>query len=121
MSDVDASSSQPYVLLLSWTDQTATDWAQLAAGEDEPADREQQIKDALETIDGELIGLYWILGQWDMVVIVRAPSAEQVGAFAMGLSRGAGVRTITMPAFDGTSANRIRAQAQICCDRIIGK
>jgi uncharacterized protein with GYD domain len=102
-----------YVLLTTWTDAGVSSYADLAASDDLPLQRRQRIEQGLAAVNGELIGTYWTLGTYDMVLIVNAASNEEIGGFALALSQ-EGARTVTMPAFDAEAAKNVLATAKLC-------
>ncbi len=63
-----------------------------------PERTERAIK-GLEEMGGKLIGLYSVLGEYDMVGIAEAPSAEVAMAFLLALGADGNVRTTTFRAF----------------------
>jgi uncharacterized protein with GYD domain len=109
-----AAHAQHYVLLVSWTDEAPT-IAELAQGDPPtPKDRELKIKAGLQAVrGGELIALYWTLGPYDMVALVKADSAVDVAGLSLALGQQA-LRTITMPAFDPESASDVFERAKLC-------
>jgi uncharacterized protein with GYD domain len=54
---------------------------------------------ALEGMGGRFIGIWWLLGQYDGVVIVEAPSDEVATRFLMATGMQGNIRTVTMRAF----------------------
>jgi uncharacterized protein with GYD domain len=48
-----------------------------------PSDRPAAIREALESVGGELDALYWMLGQYDGLVLASAPDARAITAVMM--------------------------------------
>ena len=54
---------------------------------------------ALEGMGGRFIGIWWLLGQYDGVVIVEAPDDATVTRFLMATGMQGNIRTTTMRAY----------------------
>lgn len=54
---------------------------------------------ALEGMGGRFIGIWWLHGQYDGIVILEAPDDETVTKFAMATGIQGNIRTTTMRAF----------------------
>jgi uncharacterized protein with GYD domain len=48
-----------------------------------PSDRPAAVREALESVGGELDALYWMLGQYDGLVLASAPDARAITAVMM--------------------------------------
>ena len=57
-------------------------------------------KKAMEAMGIKLLAFYVVLGEWDYVAFVEAPSDEGGMTFLLGLGGQGYVRTTTMKAFD---------------------
>lgn len=81
-----------YIMLMKWTDQGIKDVKNL------PQRFQESIK-ALETLGGKVVGVYAVMGEYDLVAIGEAPNDEVAMTFAVGLSVQGNVRTTTLKAF----------------------
>jgi uncharacterized protein with GYD domain len=81
-----------YVTLFNFTEQG------IRNVKDSP-DRAKAAAKALESMGGRFIGIWWLLGQYDGVVVMEAPNDEVVTQFAMATGMQGNVRTVTMRAF----------------------
>jgi uncharacterized protein with GYD domain len=61
----------------------------------------------LEQMGGKLIGVYSVLGEYDLVAIAEAPSDEIAMAYLLALGADGNVRTTTMKAFTWEEAAAI--------------
>jgi uncharacterized protein with GYD domain len=72
-------------------------------------ERTQMIKKAAEAAGGRVIGVWWLMGKYDGILISEAPSE----AAAMGQLIASGMqgntRTLTMPAFSEDEMSKILA------------
>lgn len=93
-----------YVLLGTWTEQGAKDFANAPA-------RARANAEAAAAMGGRIVATYWTMGKYDFVAIVEAPDDESmsVGALA-NLARG-NVRSVTMRAFTEPEFEAIVARA----------
>jgi uncharacterized protein with GYD domain len=48
-----------------------------------PSDRPAAVREALESVGGELDALYWMLGQYDGLLLATAPDARAITAVMM--------------------------------------
>jgi uncharacterized protein with GYD domain len=48
-----------------------------------PSDRPAAVREALESVGGELDALYWMLGQYDGLLLASAPDAQAIAAVMM--------------------------------------
>jgi uncharacterized protein with GYD domain len=55
-----------------------------------PSDRAAAVREALESVGGELDALYWMLGQYDGLVLASAPDTRAMTAVMMAAA-GSGV------------------------------
>lgn len=92
-----------FVSLINWTDQGI-----------------KAFKDSVERADafsalvakngGKVVGLYWTLGEYDLVSITEAPDAETATAVLLQVGSLGNVRSTTMEAFDRDAFQRIIAK-----------
>jgi uncharacterized protein with GYD domain len=54
-----------------------------------PSDRPAAVREALESVGGELDALYWMLGQYDGLLLASAPDGHSIAA-AMMAAAGSG-------------------------------
>jgi len=57
-------------------------------------------QEAMEAVGIKLLAFYLVMGEWDYVAFVEAPSDEVGMPFLLGLGGQGYVRTTTMKAFD---------------------
>ncbi len=81
-----------YVTLYKFTDQG------VKAVKESPARAEAATK-ALEAMGGKMLGLYWVMGEYDLIGFGEAPNDDVAMTFALGLSAAGNVRTTTIKAF----------------------
>jgi uncharacterized protein with GYD domain len=56
---------------------------------------------------GELLNLFWTLGEYDLVLVVDVNSAERAGGLALGLGTRIGMATTTLTAFDAQALQSV--------------
>jgi uncharacterized protein with GYD domain len=83
---------QTYVILYKFTDQGIKNI------KDIPRLMEDNIKN-FEATGGKVIGVYTLMGEYDIISIGEAPSDEIVMTFLMALGARGNVRTTTLKAF----------------------
>lgn len=71
--------------------------------------RAREVEKALEAMGGRKIGVWWTLGQYDLVFISEAPDEEAFTRLLMQVGMLGNVRTITMRAFSEEETERIVA------------
>jgi uncharacterized protein with GYD domain len=81
-----------YITLYKFTDQG------IKAVKESTARAEAATK-ALEAMGGKLLGLYYVMGEYDLIGIGEAPNDDVAMVFALGLSSAGNVRTTTLKAF----------------------
>lgn len=81
-----------YIGLLKFTDQGSKDIMNA------PARIEEGIK-LYEKMGGKVIGVYMVMGEYDIITIGECPSDEGQTAFALALSSQGNVKTTTLKAF----------------------
>ena len=67
---------------------------------DEMADRLEASTQMIEAMGATLIASYWLMGRYDLGVIVEAPNDETVSRIALAVAKQGIARTETMRAFD---------------------
>jgi uncharacterized protein with GYD domain len=82
-----------YVLLLNFTEQG------VAAIQDSPK-RAEAFDKLVAKHGGKVEQQFWTMGSYDGVVVLTAPSDEDVSAVALSLVRADNVRSTTLRAFD---------------------
>lgn len=81
-----------YITLGNWTAQG------IGAVKDSPS-RVQAARQAAKQLGGEIKAFYLVMGRYDWVVILEAPSDESVARFLLGLGAQGNARTETLRAF----------------------
>jgi uncharacterized protein with GYD domain len=89
-----------FVSLVHWTEQGVK-------GFRESGTRADAFASLVEKQGGSVKGIYWTLGEYDLVVITEAPDAETVTATLLELGAIGNVRTTTLQAFDRAGFERI--------------
>lgn len=89
-----------YILLVKWTEQGISKI-------NESADRYNSFKTSLEKAGGKLIGGYYTLGEYDMVIIIEAPNDETVMSLMLKAGSAGNVRTKTLKAFTANEGMKI--------------
>ena len=78
-----------------------------------PHDRREVIKRAVETAGGKLHALYFSLGEFDVLTIQEWPDAESAAAFAVAVgSSDAVTRTMTTQLFTSEQGMNVMGAAQ---------
>src|SRR5919108_3256985 len=81
-----------YIMLVNWTQQGISDIK-------ESPTRFDAFKQSLEQAGGQLKSFYLVMGQYDMVCIVEAPSDEVVAKLGLASGAKGSIRTHTLRAF----------------------
>jgi uncharacterized protein with GYD domain len=89
-----------YVLLIKWTEQGINKIQ-------ESANRYNSFKTSLEKAGGKMVGGYYTFGEYDVVIIIEAPSDEIVMSLMLKAGSAGNVRTKTMKAFAAEDAWKI--------------
>ena len=89
-----------YVTLINFTDQG------IRAAKD-TVKRARAAAQAAEAAGGRFIGVWWLLGPYDEIVIAEAPDDETATRFALAIGMQGNVRTMTMRAFSEEEMERI--------------
>jgi len=92
-----------FVSLVSWTEQGIKNFKESPA-------RADAFAQLVAKNGGTVKGLWWTLGQYDLVAITEAPDAESATAVLLQLGAAGSVRTVTMQAFDREAIERIIAK-----------
>jgi uncharacterized protein with GYD domain len=82
-----------YLSLLTWTDQG------LRNAKD-TLNRASTARQAFTSKGAKIIDIYWLLGQYDLVVIFEAPDDETATRLLMTLGMQGNIRSATMRAFN---------------------
>ena len=91
-----------YITLARWTQQGAE------RIKESPA-RLDAFKQLVKSAGGEVKGFYMVTGQYDMVLIIEAPSDEVVAKVALATASKGGVRTESLRAFTEDEYRKIIA------------
>jgi uncharacterized protein with GYD domain len=89
-----------FVSLVHWTEQGVKAFR-------ESGTRADAFASLVEKRGGTVKGMYWTLGEYDLVVITELPDAETVTATLLELGALGNVRTTTLQAFDRAGFERI--------------
>jgi uncharacterized protein with GYD domain len=82
-----------FVSLINWTDQGIKNFR-------ESAKRADAFAELVAKSGGSVKGIYWTLGEYDLVAITEAPDAESATAVLLQVGALGNVRTTTLQAFD---------------------
>ncbi len=89
-----------YAILMNFTDQGIRD----VKG---TTQRTAENVKALESMGGKVLGVYYAIGQYDLVSIGEAPSDDVLAAFLFKLGSAGNVRTTTLKLFSVDEAKSI--------------
>lgn len=92
-----------FVSLINWTDQGIKAFK-------ESAERADAFVALVEKNGGKVVGLYWTLGEYDLVSITEAPDAATATAVLLQVGSLGNVRSSTMQAFDRDTFQAIVAK-----------
>ena len=81
-----------YITLINFTEQGIKD-------SKNAVNRARAVEKAIEAVGGRKIGVWWTLGQYDMVYIAEGPDDETAARLLLQMGMQGNVRTITMRAF----------------------
>ena len=81
-----------YILLINWTEQGISKVK-------ESPERYGSFKASVEKAGGKLIGAYYTLGEYDVVLIIEAPNDETVMSLMLKVGSFGNVKSRTMKAF----------------------
>ncbi len=93
-----------FVSLVNWTDQGIRSY------KDTPK-RADAFAQLVKKHGGSVKGIWWTLGEYDIVVVTEVPDDETYTAIALQLASLGNVRTQTLRAFDASEIERIIAKA----------
>ena len=93
-----------FITLINWTDQGIKNFR-------ESGKRADAFAEIVGMNGGSVKGIYWTLGQYDIVAIVEAPDSETATAVLLQTGALGNVRTTTLEAFDRDAFDRIVAKA----------
>jgi uncharacterized protein with GYD domain len=89
-----------YIILINWTNQ--------GIGKiNESPDRYSSFKALIEKAGGKLIGGYYTLGEYDIVIIIEAPNDETVMSIMLKVGSAGNVKTKTLKAFSAEEGFKI--------------
>jgi len=89
-----------YVALLTWTEQGLHNVKDTIT-------RAQAARQAFQAGGGQLIDIYWTMGQYDAVTIFEAPDDETASRFLLAVGLQGNIRTVTLRAFNEQEMGRI--------------
>lgn len=92
-----------FVSLVNWTDQGIRSY------KDTPK-RADAFAQLVKKHGGSVKGIWWTLGEYDIVVVTEVPDDETYTAIALQLASLGNVRTQTLRAFDPSEVERIIAK-----------
>ena len=81
-----------YILLINWTQQGISKIK-------ESSDRYNSFKASVEKAGGNVIGGYYTFGEYDVIIIIEAPTDETVMSLMLKVGSAGNVRTKTLKAF----------------------
>ena len=91
-----------YIILVNFTDQGIRNAK-------ETVKRARAAEQALEAVGGRKIGIWWTMGQYDMVFIAEGPNDEAAMRAILGVAMQGNVRTSTLKAFSEEEMEHIVA------------
>ncbi len=94
-----------YISLINWTDQGAKNAK-------ETVTRANEVEKLLQSMGGRKIGVWWTMGQYDLVYISEMPDDETATAFLATVAKQGNVRTSTMRCFSEEEAARIMSKVK---------
>lgn len=89
-----------FVGLINWTDQGVKNFR-------DSTKRADAFAELLKKRGGSLKGIYWTLGEYDIVAVMEAPDAETATAALLEVGSLGNVRSTTLQAFDRDGIQRI--------------
>ncbi len=89
-----------FVSLINWTDQGIKNFR-------DTAKRADAFAELVEKLGGSVKGVYWTLGEYDLIAITEAPDAETATAVLLELGSAGNIRSTTLQAFDRDGIQRI--------------
>jgi uncharacterized protein with GYD domain len=89
-----------YILLINWTEQGISKIK-------ESQQRFNSFKKSVEKVGGKLIGGYYTLGEYDVVIIIDAPNDENVMSLMLKIGSRGNIRSKTLKAFNAEEGFKI--------------
>jgi uncharacterized protein with GYD domain len=89
-----------YILLINWTEQGISKIK-------ESSNRYSSFKTSVEKAGGKLIGGYYTLGEYDVVIIMEAPNDDAVMSLMLKVGSYGNVRSKTLKAFTAEEGMKI--------------
>jgi uncharacterized protein with GYD domain len=89
-----------FVSLVNWTDQGVKNFR-------DSVKRADAFAELVAKSGGSLKGIWWTLGEYDLVAVTEAPDAESATAVLLQLGSLGNVRTTTLQAFDRDAFEQI--------------
>jgi uncharacterized protein with GYD domain len=89
-----------YISLVNFTEQGVR-------GIKETVNRAKAFEKAMESVGARKIGVWWTLGQYDMVLIAEAPDDETIARALISLGMLGNVRTVSLRAFSEVEMEKI--------------
>ena len=89
-----------YITLINFTEQGVKD-------SKNTVNRARAVEKAIQAAGGRKIGIWWTLGQYDMVFISEGPDDETATRLLLQIGMQGNVRTMTMRAFSEEEMERI--------------
>jgi uncharacterized protein with GYD domain len=89
-----------YILLINWTNQGINKIK-------ENPNRYNSFKASVEEAGGKLVGAYYTMGEYDMIIIIEAPNDETVMSLMLKVGSAGNVRTKTLKAFNAEEGMKI--------------
>jgi uncharacterized protein with GYD domain len=89
-----------YITLARWTDQGIRNVKDTVT-------RTEQVRAAAEKAGGQLIGVWWTQGAYDVVSVSQWPDDESASVASLALGMGGNARTETMRAYTQEEMQRI--------------
>jgi uncharacterized protein with GYD domain len=90
-----------YILLINWTQQGINTIKETIS------DRYISFKTSVEKAGGKLTGVYFTMGEYDMVVLIEAPNDETVMSLMLEVGSAGYGRTKTLKAFSAEEGMKI--------------
>ena len=78
---------------------------------DKASGRKQAVSDALESVGGTLIDIYYAMGEWDVYVIAECPDNLAAISISAKVCSSGLVRTSTVPLFTVEEADQMFSKA----------
>jgi uncharacterized protein with GYD domain len=89
-----------YILLINWTQQGINRIK-------DSSDRFSAFKASVQKAGGKMIGGYYTMGEYDVVIVIEAPNDEAVMALMLKVGSAGNVRTKTLKAFTAEEGTKI--------------